>query len=438
MGKATDFDALSKACKAGVLEACAILRESRMAAYEQEDIDKNKYAEGGLLADSSRTWRMESDYPEFEKGIADRLSKERVPEQEIEEQFNYSPLQRGYQEGGEIDFDTTGSMLDPTVPLDFNEDMPMGDEMMMEEEMMMEDEEDILSGLSPEDQEILFQAMSDYPELEEILNILGMTISNTGDSPDVFDEEGSVEGPGTGTSDSIPAQLSDGEFVFTAKSVQHIGVDKLRKMMAKAEEDYDEGEAKQDYAQMGDVGFAAGGLLTRADYFEKGGEASGTKIRNKQLGPAGMTYTKSEINNILTQLGVEYENMNNHIVKLGNGRFKIRNINLKSGGTLESDYPQGVTDKEGYDKMINQHHDEWSPSDGIPGEGNPHIGEESIMRRKRLEDLGFEDIAKEFKGEQKGLGTRLMQLLRLDPVKYMKNQKGNPTINRESSLLELV
>ncbi len=34
---------------------------------------KNGFAEGGLLADASRTWRMESDYPEFEKGIANRL-----------------------------------------------------------------------------------------------------------------------------------------------------------------------------------------------------------------------------------------------------------------------------------------------------------------------------------------------------------------------------
>ena len=82
---------------------------------------KNGFAEGGLLADASRTWRMEAEYPEFEKGVANRLSKERVPEAEIEEQFNYSPLQRGYAEGGEIDFDTEGSMLDPEIPLNFED-----------------------------------------------------------------------------------------------------------------------------------------------------------------------------------------------------------------------------------------------------------------------------------------------------------------------------
>ena len=34
---------------------------------------------------------------------------------------------------------------------------------------------------------------------------------------------GHIKGPGTGTSDSIPAMLSDGEFVFTAKAVRSVG-----------------------------------------------------------------------------------------------------------------------------------------------------------------------------------------------------------------------
>lgn len=34
---------------------------------------------------------------------------------------------------------------------------------------------------------------------------------------------GPIDGPGTGTSDSIPAMLSDGEFVFTAKAVRNAG-----------------------------------------------------------------------------------------------------------------------------------------------------------------------------------------------------------------------
>jgi hypothetical protein len=40
---------------------------------------------------------------------------------------------------------------------------------------------------------------------------------------DLAADGGKVDGPGTGTSDSIPARLSDGEFVFTAKAVRGAG-----------------------------------------------------------------------------------------------------------------------------------------------------------------------------------------------------------------------
>jgi hypothetical protein len=40
---------------------------------------------------------------------------------------------------------------------------------------------------------------------------------------------GPIDGPGTGTSDSIPAMLSDGEFVFTAKAVRGMGKGSRRK-----------------------------------------------------------------------------------------------------------------------------------------------------------------------------------------------------------------
>ena len=36
-------------------------------------------------------------------------------------------------------------------------------------------------------------------------------------------KNGPISGPGTGTSDQVPAMLSDGEFVFTAKAVRAAG-----------------------------------------------------------------------------------------------------------------------------------------------------------------------------------------------------------------------
>jgi hypothetical protein len=44
---------------------------------------------------------------------------------------------------------------------------------------------------------------------------------------------GPINGPGTGTSDSIPAMLSDGEFVFTAKAVRNMGSGSRRKGAAR-------------------------------------------------------------------------------------------------------------------------------------------------------------------------------------------------------------
>ena len=53
---------------------------------------------------------------------------------------------------------------------------------------------------------------------------------------------GEVSGPGSGTSDSVPARLSDGEFVLTAKSVRgagagdrDVGAARLYDMMAELE-----------------------------------------------------------------------------------------------------------------------------------------------------------------------------------------------------------
>jgi hypothetical protein len=44
---------------------------------------------------------------------------------------------------------------------------------------------------------------------------------------------GPINGPGTGTSDDIPAMLSDGEFVFTAKAVRNAGKGSRRKGAAR-------------------------------------------------------------------------------------------------------------------------------------------------------------------------------------------------------------
>ena len=41
-----------------------------------------------------------------------------------------------------------------------------------------------------------------------------------------------VRGPGTSTSDSIPARLSDGEFVLPADTVRQVGIKSLRDLVS--------------------------------------------------------------------------------------------------------------------------------------------------------------------------------------------------------------
>ena len=64
---------------------------------------------------------------------------------------------------------------------------------------------------------------------------MAMLFDKVVDVAQEFAGSGPVEGPGSGVSDSIPARLSDGEFVFTAAAVEEIGADKLMAMMKDAE-----------------------------------------------------------------------------------------------------------------------------------------------------------------------------------------------------------
>jgi hypothetical protein len=129
------------------------------------------------------------------------------------------------------------------------EDSLIGDEIatdeFAEEDIIDDDEVDSVldtSMLSEEEEIVLDEAVEMHPELEAIIPKIVAS---------EFTEDELVEGPGDGTSDSIPAMLSDGEFVFTAKAVKSLGVDKLRKMMAQAEEAYDAGEINQEEAALG-------------------------------------------------------------------------------------------------------------------------------------------------------------------------------------------
>jgi hypothetical protein len=128
----------------------------------------------------------------------------------------------GYQEGG--------SLLNDDMPM-MSADMEMSPEPTMDSDEVMEDnyvDFVISQSLSEEEQQFLNEQLTGNDMLSVIFDKVVETASEfTGDGP--------VEGPGTGVSDDIPARLSDGEFVFTAKAVEEIGADKLEAMMMEAE-----------------------------------------------------------------------------------------------------------------------------------------------------------------------------------------------------------
>ena len=168
------------------------------------------------------------------------------------------PEYRAYAEGGEVE----GPMEVPelTPEQETNLDMQM-EEAIPPMEEMEQDEDTVLdtSMLDEEEKVLLNEAVEMHPELETIIPKIVAT---------EFTGEGEVDGPGTGTSDSIPAMLSDGEFVFTAKATKQLGVDKLRKQIKSAEQEYDNSMAVQDSEMNNEQPMMYKGGLMSADKYK--------------------------------------------------------------------------------------------------------------------------------------------------------------------------
>jgi hypothetical protein len=151
-----------------------------------------------------------------------------------------------WQEGGDVE-DQMSMLMGPTHTMPDGTVMPgatheEGEMMMEESETPMEPDSEmednyldfiIDEALSEEEEDML---MSKLEQDEELSMLFDKVIEVASE----FAGSGPVEGPGTGVSDSIPARLSDGEFVFTAKAVEEIGADNLMAMMKDAEMKADE------------------------------------------------------------------------------------------------------------------------------------------------------------------------------------------------------
>jgi hypothetical protein len=163
------------------------------------------------------------------------------------------------QEGGPID-DQMGELM-PEIPEEMAEEAPIPLEMEEEAaETQLPDEEmesnyiDFIvdEALDEEEEQYLLDKLSGDDQLSMIFDKVVETASE-------FSGAGPIEGPGSAVSDSIPARLSDGEFVMTAKATDQIGSNTLQELMSVAEQEAD--GAQRQTAEAGGLAKAEGSTI---------------------------------------------------------------------------------------------------------------------------------------------------------------------------------
>ena len=222
---------------------------------------KIKYAEGGkTISDLEEELDPEMFMSDEEAEDHQRkLDQDKMDRDLDEADKRFKENQRqGKMSGGMLKYNE-GSMLvapemglEDEMPVDTYDNIPE-DEMAEAEASQLPDdemEEDYTSyvleeSLDMEEQEYLMGVLESDERLSGIFDKV-MDIAGE------FSGEGEVEGLGTGVSDSIPARLSDGEFVFTKKATDQMGADQLQTMMDEAEKAYDGGLMKKAFGGMVD------------------------------------------------------------------------------------------------------------------------------------------------------------------------------------------
>tara|TARA_B100000212_G_scaffold131263_1_gene98378 strand:+ start:6952 stop:8424 length:1473 start_codon:yes stop_codon:yes gene_type:complete len=155
---------------------------------------------GGMMMDDQMTDMMETEEtPDMDNQMADMMPEEKTTEQKAIEEAQ-APDEK--MEENYVDF-----LID--------------------------------EALSDDEEEMLMKELQANPQLSMLFDkVMEVAMEFSGSGP--------VEGPGSEVSDSIPARLSDGEFVFTAKAVDVLGVDNLMSLMKQAEAQADGRQTAQD------------------------------------------------------------------------------------------------------------------------------------------------------------------------------------------------
>ena len=201
----------------------------RMAKLSMQDVKNEKDRDKAIqlyIQDKSKvakTLGLNFDKDFYTKEISNKIREL------ADEQNPLLGVRQIKQEGGSMDDQMM--MVMKMKPMESDQEMEDNYTQFIMEEALTEKEENMLMSKLEQDEE------------------LAMLFDKVIDVAQEFAGSGPVVGPGSGVSDSIPARLSDGEFVFTAKATEEIGADELMRMMKDAETRADE---RQEMANGGE------------------------------------------------------------------------------------------------------------------------------------------------------------------------------------------
>ena len=196
----------------------------------------------------------------------------------MEEFLKLKSQRQKKQEGGAIINEQMGELMpeEEVMPLETAEE-PI--ETMLPDEDMEDNYLDFIidEALDEEEEQYLLDRLNEDNQLSIIFDKVVEMASE-------FSGSGLIEGPGSAVSDSIPARLSDGEFVMTSKAANQIGPENLQGLMEVAELEAEQEEEGRRIVQ-------AGGYVQEEDIEE---EAIQPIVSEKVL-PTGRILPESEV-----------------------------------------------------------------------------------------------------------------------------------------------
>jgi hypothetical protein len=241
----------------------------KLGDLTQEDRDRIKINNEKAMKNSPLYKQLKKEYEDKNNGnkeesAIEAFKREREKEEKRKKESSdpATPPPRGprdpdvFSKGGMMSYAEGGSMLmPPEMEMSAEQDMPVDTYDNIPEGEMAEAEASQLPDQKMEDNylEYILNESLDQEEQTYLMSVLEGDERLSGifdkvmDVAGEFSGEGEVDGPGTGVSDSIPARLSDGEFVITEKATDEIGADNLQEMMDDAEQAYDGGYMKKAF-----------------------------------------------------------------------------------------------------------------------------------------------------------------------------------------------